>query len=641
MATDFIREDHFLTNDFGSIFVPTTINYTPTEDTGFAYADGSTGTINVLDLSSVGNAVLGLVDVSEQIGYLGTLHTSEQEISPEYNAYKELVSSNLYFLWGSFKKGGFYFRRSHNNIIMGLFEGFFQYTEGVNVGLLQYMFNESSVPLTKTTMSQIGLSYYGDASDFDTRPSFQVFYKNDNITGGYWDVDTYEYQEAVYEYYINPNLAVLTQDYTWTDDFSFDFNIPPFSFQPVPCRPWTIGTNVSPMVFFTHDTTGAIVIGSWDGGAKIQDPSAGGGSTGGGGGGKFPNKNTPIGFANPEGMTIDATTSGFVTIFNPTVNEMRAFNNYLFSNDITEAISNQMKRLIANPYDYIINAALIHFVPSKKDYKTLIKFCGFDSHVSSYEVSSEYQRVGPYTMELAPQFNSFLDYNPYSKAKLYLPYIGIVDINIDDINGSKNNNSVISLVYHVDLLSGGCVAEMMVTRGRRVNSANADNPIANVQQSWTGNIFSKIPISTNDFSSLMNATLQFASGGVSALTGNPIGGLGAMASAVMSGKGSVQKSTSNTSNYGYINQQEPYLIIESPIQSYPEYLAGYNYDSYLGIPSNIMNTVSYFSGYLETDEKTMWGTDISYTYGTTTINAFDEEIEEIKRLFESGVYVNV
>lgn len=638
MAFEHIRENTFYTNDFGNVFVPTTINYTIGEDGGYAYADGSTGTIQVLDLSSVGNQVLGHVDVSEQIGYLITPHSGEDEASPQYQIYKELVEANLYFIWGSFKAGGLYCRRVGNNIQFGLHEGYWQDEQTSEIS---YMLNESTPLLTKSAMEQVGISFYGDAEDFEHRPSFQIFYKHPTITGGYWDLDTNLYQEAIYEYYINPNLPVLTEDYTWTDDFSFAVNIPPFEFDPVACRPWTIGTGVSPIVFFTHDSTGYIVVGSWDGGAIVKDPSGGGGSATGGGDGRFPNKNTPIDFANPEGMTIDAITSGFITIFNPTATEMRNFNKYLFSDDITEAISNQMKRLISNPYDYIINVAMIHFTPSKRDYKSLIKFCGFDSHVSAYEVNAQYQRVGPYSIELAPQFNSFLDYNPYSKAKLYLPYVGIVDLNIDDIVGSKNNNSIISLVYHIDLLSGGCVAEMKVTRGRRVNSSNADNSIANVEQSWTGNIFSKIPISTNDFSSLINATLQFASGGLGALTGNPIGGLGSMASAVMSAKGSVQKSTSNTSNYGYMNQQEPYLIIESPIQSYPEYASGYNYDSYLGIPSNIMNKVSYFDGYLETDEKTVWGSDISYEYEGTTINAFDDEIEEIKQLFESGVYVNV
>jgi hypothetical protein len=107
----------------------------------------------------------------------------------------------------------------------------------------------------------------------------------------------------------------------------------------------------------------------------------------------------------------------------------------------------------------------------------------------------------------------------------------------------------------------------------------------------------------------------------------------------MSAKGTVQKSSSNTASYGYINYQTPYLIIEYPIQAMPNYKGDDSYKSYIGRPANIMNTVSYFKGYLETDPNTVWGDNITYTYGDITVTAFDEEMDEIKELFNGGVYV--
>jgi len=82
-----------------------------------------------------------------------------------------------------------------------------------------------------------------------------------------------------------------------------------------------------------------------------------------------------------------------------------------------------------------------------------------------------------------------------------------------------------------------------------------------------------------------------------------------------------------------------------PFQSIPS-----NFGAYEGYPSNMRMTIGqcsgtaemgYNDGYLETDENTVWGTNITYTYENTTITAFDDEMEEIKQLFNSGVIVNV
>jgi predicted porin len=91
--------------------------------------------------------------------------------------------------------------------------------------------------------------------------------------------------------------------------------------------------------------------------------------------------------------------------------------------------------------------------------------------------------------------------------------------------------------------------------------------------------------------------------------------------------------------------QDAFILISRPFQSIPS-----NFGGYEGYPSNMNMKVSacagtaqhnYNDGYLETDENTVWGTGISYTYGNTTINATDDEIAEIQELFNKGVIVNV
>ena len=52
---------------------------------------------------------------------------------------------------------------------------------------------------------------------------------------------------------------------------------------------------------------------------------------------------------------------------------------------------------------------------------------------------------------------SYLDFLPYTKTQLYLPYIGIVDVSTDDIMDKS-----MAIKYHVDILTGGCIAYIII-----------------------------------------------------------------------------------------------------------------------------------------------------------------------------------
>lgn len=74
--------------------------------------------------------------------------------------------------------------------------------------------------------------------------------------------------------------------------------------------------------------------------------------------------------------------------------------------------------------------------------------------VECYRLTDGYKthfNLGTYTF--TPHFNSFLDYAPYTKYELYLPYCGFVDMNATEYTGKT-----ISIDYILDYTQGSCLA---------------------------------------------------------------------------------------------------------------------------------------------------------------------------------------
>ena len=73
---------------------------------------------------------------------------------------------------------------------------------------------------------------------------------------------------------------------------------------------------------------------------------------------------------------------------------------------------------------------------------------------SCYRLTDGYKthfNLGTYTF--TPYFNNFLDYTPYTKYELYLPYCGFVDMDATEYTGKT-----ISIDYILDYTQGSCLA---------------------------------------------------------------------------------------------------------------------------------------------------------------------------------------
>ena len=308
--------------------------------------------------------------------------------------------------------------------------------------------------------------------------------------------------------------------------------------------------------------------------------------------------------------SVSAVDTGFINIFTPNLSQLRSLASYMWSS----AFYDNILKLWADPMDVILGLSLLPCaIPT--DGQQEVKCGNVSTGILMNHASNQFLILDCGSMKLNEFWGAYLDYSPYTKINLFLPYIGIKTLNTDDV---MNKN--ISVKYHIDIVSGSCVAYVIV-----------DNC---VMYQYNGNVITNLPVTGENFSRLIqtgislgaNAIGTIATGGLSApLTGMAIAqGSQAMANTannVISSKPQIEKSGSLTGTNGLLSVQYPYLIIERPRDCVPS-----KQNKYTGYPSFTTKKLKNVSGYTQ-----------MYKVFLNKITCTKEEIEEIERLLESGV----
>lgn len=342
------------------------------------------------------------------------------------------------------------------------------------------------------------------------------------------------------------------------------------------------------------------------------------------GGGGYGNQNRYSEDINWDGMpTDDMVGTGFVSLYNPSKGEMQDFASFLFSS-VTDSIANAIKKMIVNPLDGVISAHMIHTRPTTNSMET-IKFCGFDTGCQAYVVKPQWGEV-LYHIHVSDFYNSYHDSKNYTKIKLFVPYAGMKELDIDDFVGGD-----LWLRYTIDFLSGMCAIDVETSK---VQLGSGNVKINSVLYHYTGNCIIQIPMSGIDMRNIFNSVVGI---GANAVSGN-IGG------AIMSGVNgltqgvNIPKSGDISTNYGYLGYQKPYLLIEHPELSIPN-----DFDLFEGYPSNITYKLGeIYRKYVVESNKYKEGIFLSIDEGTIWNNYFhctDKEADMIKQLFVEGVYM--
>lgn len=366
------------------------------------------------------------------------------------------------------------------------------------------------------------------------------------------------------------------------------------------------------------------------------------------------------------------SSAGFCRIYNPDLSDLQDLADYMWTDqNFLTTVINHLKQLIENPIDAVISLSIVPVIPDRESTKSAVSVMFINTGVSMRRVTNQFKRVDCGTVFVEEKYGSVLDYNPYTKVQLYLPFIGTVPLNTDEVM-----NKTLSVIYHVDVVTGVCCAEI-----------SADSKLL---YQFSGHCSVSQPLNSADFSSYLNAAMAAAKLAVGAATGGagaaaaagsaldqisppsttsptsmpsdsllssgtslvPAGYYGSgggvkapqsednysseapniwevlrhpgtinTAAATLGGKLDVQHSGGFSGNSGFLAKRRPYLIINRPQLANPDQYGHFN-----GYPSMIYTDLGSCVGYTQVQSVFLSGFD-----------ALPSELSEISSVLKAGV----
>ena len=198
----------------------------------------------------------------------------------------------------------------------------------------------------------------------------------------------------------------------------------------------------------------------------------------------------------PDFPTLSAGAAGFVTLYNPSLSNVQALADQLYSDSVIQWISN----FINKPQDMICGLGIVPVQPITSGLGEP-KLGTHVIHVAMPVILSQFAEVDCGSVHLSEFYGSALDYSPYSKLQIYLPYIGFRELDVDEVMCYT-----VSVVYHIDLYNGNCIAFVTLTRqGRRT-----------VRMMFSGNCLQQIPVNGNSYDEVVANGIRLASVAVAA-----------------------------------------------------------------------------------------------------------------------------
>lgn len=350
---------------------------------------------------------------------------------------------------------------------------------------------------------------------------------------------------------------------------------------------------------------------------------------------------------------VPASGSGLIHVYNPTPGEFVGFGNWLW---VTYADAT-IDKIWNNPFDGIIGAHELYATP-QTDGRDNIRSGFLVCPVQSDLVRQRYTEIDCGTVIVPEFYGNYFDYSPYSQAYIYLPFIGINEVSIDDIVGHAVN-----IRYRVDAYNGSCIAMIYVAKSGYRNlcyqfggNCAVEVPLAGGSQAaikagmLQAEAYSRAAIQSAQIqktASIGSGILNGAAGSsfagplagiIGALAGGASGyiqGSANVAAAKLQGqamqeaaryanKSSVQHSGQFGASHGAMGLKNPFIMIRNPIQ-----VKVVNYNNDYGFPAHKRVIIGGCTGYLRVRE-----------VNVISAHATNEEKRAIEEELKAGVYVS-
>lgn len=282
------------------------------------------------------------------------------------------------------------------------------------------------------------------------------------------------------------------------------------------------------------------------------------------------------------------------------------------------------KLLFNNPSDYINS---LKFYPFSLNYfinmsYSRVKLGKIDTDIFGYEVRSIYKYYTIATINITPRYNNFMDYEPYTKVELYVPYFGFISVPTNEV---MSKQVVLKLGVDFDTGIGTLYIEV-------------DNRVIMTQSQKLG---IDIPFGATNFNEIVKDNIA---NGIKTTAGIVMlavgGGVGKTAGAVLTAKGltmavtsGVDAVTGSTIRYTRGSLTGGTDMLASPTSVYaiitrPNAVAiTSDYNNIKGKPLGDIRVLSTLRGF----------TTVEQIHLKDMPDALDEEMNEIESLLREGV----
>lgn len=307
--------------------------------------------------------------------------------------------------------------------------------------------------------------------------------------------------------------------------------------------------------------------------------------------------------------TLDTTRADrMFTVYNPTDANVNSLGAFLWTSNVIE----QIKKLWDDPMQAIISFHKIYGAPTVGSSQEIV--LGYiESGVSAPVVTSQFCEVDCGSVTVPELLNNATSYAPFTSLHIYLPFIGIMELDTNECM-----KATLHVKYRIDVYTGTCIALIYVSR-------NPDLTHEQVLYTFSGNASQQLPLTSSSFGGAISALLGLAGAGVAVASG---GALGVAAGAVSAAHSLTQemvhinRSGGLSANAGILGSRTPYLILSR------QYCSDANgYAGFYGYPSNKTVYIGNCNGYIKCKDVIFRG------------SCTQAEAEEIESLLKSGVYV--
>ena len=256
----------------------------------------------------------------------------------------------------------------------------------------------------------------------------------------------------------------------------------------------------------------------------------------------------------------------------------------------------------SNPIENIISCKNIPI--SLDGTNEIIHLGNVDTGTNGAKVASNFSTLNVGQIALPTKYNSFLDFAPYTKITIYLPYIGFKEIDATIAIGKT-----LKVAYVADVITGGCIAQIFINGVRFYE--------------FSGEMGVDIPITASNRAQVEASYISNAVGmGASLASGNITGAVDSVLASATAKYNYSSTDTPNANCVASVNRT-CYVIIERP--TYQE-LSQFNHTK--GKMCNLSKTIGSLKGFTICDAN----------IDLKGITATEQEKQEISSILSSGFF---